>query len=348
MLAKKIEAAHQSTMKNRLDPLTKFIIRRLLIVGLIFAAMYYFFVSVLLTMGNELTIEDTLFSSLPPETVPSRNIIEINNLELLWMKEMNIDNPHRGYVDLFIPNEASFVFWSPQSDSLVSLAFATGDVLWETAVPRVGELAMYDGAFYVASYDWLNKLNNAPKDLDGSFYSCSFAGEASLVAINATTGQQTWGYSYLGADDNKMVINQENIYLTGSQDHGASRSLVRIDTNSGTILERDCYRWPKQKELTQIPVDESWHPYPSPYVVVLQEHKESQLSREGVLLFFVAQENRLDILDGQTKEIVGSVNFDGADLNPWDIDVAVQGNIAVVYFGDSHQLFGFSLQRLGN
>lgn len=331
-------------MKNRIDPFTQLIIRRLLIIGLIFAAMYYFFVTFGLSMGNDnITLMDLLFPNFPPETVPSRNIIEMNNLELLWSKEMDIDNPHKGYVELYVPNEESFVFWSPESDSLIALDFATGNVLWETAVPHVGDMGLYNGHFYISSSDWLHSLRSAPKDSDGSFNACSFAGQAALVAVDATTGNQSWGYSYWGADYYDLVINKNNIYLTGSNEHGASQSIVRINAANGTVLERDCYRWPKEKELTQVPADERWLPFPSPYLVVLEEHKESQLRSKGVLLFFVAEENRLDILDGQTKEIIGSINFDGADLNPWDIDVAVQGNIAVIYFGDSHQLFGFRL-----
>jgi hypothetical protein len=330
-------------MKNKFSPFIQLLFGALLVIGGIFAAMYVCYLPFRLSIGESFTLMDMYFPDTPPETVPSRNVLEMNNLELLWIEEMDIDNPHQVYVELLVPNEESFVFWSPQSASLMALEFTTGNVLWETAVPYVSDIGLYNGHFYISSSDWLDRLERAPKDTDGSFNNCSFAGQAALVAIDATTGYRIWGYSYWGSSGNGFSISENNIYLTGSNDHGASRSVVRIDAANGAILERDCYQWPydEEKELTSAPADESQNI--SPYLVVLEENRERELSRKIFRLFFVAEGNQLDILDGQTKEVVGSVHFEGAALNSCDIDVAVQGDIAVIYFGDSHQLMGFRL-----
>lgn len=275
----------------------------------------------------------------PPETVPPRSVLGTGNLELLWIKEMDIDSPHQ----LFIPNDKSVVFWSPQTNSIMALEILTGSVLWEATVPHVSQMRLYGGNFYIASYDWLHRLESAPKDNDGKFPSCTFAGPATVLAFDSATGSQIWGYSYRGVDEYNMVINANSIYLTGSANHGVSESVAQIDRITGTVLERDCYRWPNRKELIRPPADESLQG--PPYPIVIEGHEQSQLSRQDISLFFVAHENQLDILDGQTKEVVGSVNFEGAALNSWDINVTVQGNIAVIYFSDSHQLFGFRLPQ---
>lgn len=269
-----------------------------------------------------------------------------NNLELVWVKEIDIDNPHKVYVELFTPNDKSIVFWSPQTKSIMALEFLTGNVLWETTVPNISQMRLYNGNFYISSSDWLDRLESAPQISDASFPLCSFAGRATILAFDSSTGTQIWGYSYSGIHAHSIVINANSIYLTGSADHGASESVAQIDRITGTVLERDCYRWPFKKELIKPPLDESYQT--SPYLVVLEGYEEKQLSREDISLFFVAHENQLDVLDGLTKEIVGSINFEGAELYSWDIDVAVQENIAVIYFNDSHQLFGFRLPQDAN
>lgn len=287
-------------------------------------------------------IATTSFPDLPPEIVPPRSVLDSNNLKLLWIREMEIDT-HQSYVKLFIPNDKSVVFWSPQTKSIVALEMLTGNVLWEATVPYVSQMRLYDGNFYITSYDWLHRLESAPRDSDRTFPSCSFAGPATVLAFDSATGSQIWGYSYRGVNEYNMVINANSIYLTGSANHGVSESIAQIDRITGTVLERDCYRWPNKRELIRPPADESLQV--PPYLVVFEGHEQRQLSRQDISLFFVAHENQLDILDGQTKEVAGSVNFEGAALNSWDINVAVQGNIAVIYFGDSQQLFGFRLSQ---
>lgn len=328
-------------MKKGLGPFLQLLFGTLLVAAGIFGGMYLCYPPLRVSLGENFTLKEMYFPDTPPENVPPRTVLTTSNLDVLWVQEMNIDNPHKIEVDLFVPNEEFLVFWSPQSEMLTALDFVTGRVMWETAVPHVSDIALYDGHFHISSDDWIDKLNPAPVSMYRSLNTCSFAGQATLVKIDATTGSRTWGYSYWGSSGRGFSISQNNIYLSGSGDHGASRSAVRVDATNGTILERDCYQWPEEKELPQEPADERW--IPPLYVVVLEEHKGSNSGSQGILLFFVAEENRLDILDGQTKEIIGTINFDGADLNPWDIDVAVQGNIAVIYFGDSHQLFGFRL-----
>lgn len=143
-------------MKKGFGPFLQLLFGTLLVAAGIFAGMYLCYLPLRASLGESFTMKEMYFPDNPPENVPPRTIVTTSNLDVLWVKE-NIDNPHNVYVELFIPNEdslifwsphsESFVFWSPQSESLIALDFATGDVLWETAVPHVGDMGLYKATF---------------------------------------------------------------------------------------------------------------------------------------------------------------------------------------------------------
>lgn len=337
-------------MRN--NPYLKLFFGLLITLGSTTALMYILFLPLWLISGQTLDFTEFYGSGFPGEFVRPRNILEINNAELLWHEKINIDDPGQSWVDLYITGEKTLAFWSHKSESLISRDLLTGDVIWETQVPYVTELRFYQGNFYISSYKWLDRFSRAPTNSETLSQSCSFGGEALVLAVDATTGLTIWGYTYWGADSNGMSISDQKIYLSGGADHGARVAIVQVDSTTGSLLDRDCFKVPDEIDLSApsyrhltVPRNDEGIPS-SPNVVVLPEHGEEQLSLRNVSLFFVAEEGRLDILDGQSKEIISSVSFDGRPLNPWDIDVAVQGNVAVIYFGDSHQLFGFRLPDL--
>ncbi len=280
----------------------------------------------------------------PPKPAPVRTVENMNNLSLLWVKEMEIENPHKVWVELFTPNDQSVVFWSPQSDSLIALDLITGETLWETEVPAHTVMRLYNGKFFIVAYQRLNRLADAPVNNNRELPNCSFGGEAAVLTYDPDTGEQIWGYVYQGVDPNQVFFKGDYLYLTGSNDHGASRSVAEIDALSGNIIELECYRWwTSKKEILDYPRNEGI--IFSPYEVVLERYAEQQLESQNFSLLFWAKGNRLEILDGSTKEVIGSVSFDGAELYDWDIDVAVQNDVAVIYLDDSNQLFGFLLRR---
>jgi hypothetical protein len=276
----------------------------------------------------------------PPESVPARIITETEGVATLWVKEMDLENPHKVYVEFFIPNEQSVVFWSPNTASLMSLNMVTGETIWQTAVPDVSVMRLVGDKFFVVSSDWVRTLPAAPIPYDQTFPDCSWAGNASVLAFDPDTGEQIWGYAYEGVDSYDISFEDQFIYMSGSNDHGASRSMAQIDAKSGGLLFLDCNKWPDTKEIPYPPGDEGYTA--SPYKVVIDER---DLEWRGIALFFVAEGNRLNMLDGPTKKVLGSVYFEGAELNPWDINVAVQGDLAIIYMNDSAQLFGFRLPQ---
>jgi len=274
-----------------------------------------------------------------PFSVPNRPMQKTERLSLLWIKEIDILDPHTaGWAYLFTPSNQSVVFWYPSKDSLVALDSVTGETLWETKVPDHSVMRLHNDKFFVPSYQWLNLLEDAPVRNNQVLPDCSWGGTASLLTYDSYTGQQIWGYVYHGADSSDIFFEDTNVYLTGSNDHGVSESIAQIDASSGELISLECNKWPAKKSIPPPPDDEGDSTFL--YRVVFDE---SDLRAGGTLLFFVPEGNRLNILTGSTKEVLGYIDFDGAELNPYHIDLAVQKDIAVIYFNDSKQLFSVRL-----
>ncbi|MEJ2750275.1 MAG: hypothetical protein P8183_20565, partial [Anaerolineae bacterium] len=108
-----------------------------------------------------------------------------------------------------------------------------------------------------------------------------------------------------------------------------------------TLINLDCYKWPRKKYLS-IPSDDEGI-FSSNLSTVIREKEDLERTfEEGrAELVFWAEDNRLTIWEGETKNVIGSIIFQGYELNPWEIDAAVLGDIVVIYFDDSNQLFSF-------
>jgi hypothetical protein len=273
-----------------------------------------------------------------PFSVPNRSVQKTEGLSLLWIQEIDILDPHTaGWAYLFTPANQSVVFWYPSRNSLVALDLVTGETLWETKVPDHSVMRLHNDNFFVVSYQWLNLLEDAPIG-NNQVPDCSWGGDASLLTYDSNTGQQLWGYVYHGVDSYEIFFESPYVYLTGSNDHGSSRSIAQINASSGNLIILECNKWPANKFIPTPPDDDGNNPFP--YRVVFDE---SDLGAKGVLLFFVPEGNRFNILIGSTKEVLAYIDFGGAELNPYHIDLAIQKDIVVIYFNDSKQLFSVRL-----
>lgn len=272
-----------------------------------------------------------------PFSVPSRSTQGTEGVSLLWIKDIDIKNPYQG-ISFFTPNDRSVVFWYPNKSSLMALDIVTGEILWETKVPNHSVMRLHNNKFFVVSYQWFDSLQDAPVSNNQELPDCSWGGDASLLTYDPNTGEQLWGYVYHGVDSDDIFFEGANVYLTGSYDHGSSRSIAQINANSGELISLECNKWPAEKTIPAPPEDKGYNPFP--YKVV---YEQSDLRWRHVLLFFMPEGNRLNILEGSAKEVLGYIDFEGAELNPYHIDIAVQKDIAVIYFSDSEQLFSLRL-----
>lgn len=80
----------------------------------------------------------------------------------------------------------------------------------------------------------------------------------------------------------------------------------------------------------------------STYNVTYVESQDYDCDRHKQFCFAI-EGNRLHILTGSSKQTVAYIDFEGAALEPADIDVVVHNNMVVVHLDDSDQLFAFRL-----
>ena len=268
--------------------------------------------------------------------VAARSIAGLDNATLLWEKELQIEPVSTVEVEFFLPDERSVVFQN--SNILNSLDILTGEVIWETAVPDVRTIRLLDNKFYITSADSGNTLDKA-LSFDTTSSECSaYYGVTGLLTYNAITGEKIWGYRYDGAYTTDMFFDQESIYLKGSNDHGQSKSIVQVDKNTGSVMSTHCNRWPDKNTIPTPPADRGG--VSSTYSPILEMRDIQRLHFD---YYFFVEGSRLILLDRIAKDPIAFIEFSGKKLDPWKIDIVNQQNIVMIYFKDSHQLFGFRL-----
>jgi hypothetical protein len=161
--------------------------------------------------------------------------------------------------------------------------------------------------------------------------------EITLSTYNSYTGEKTWSYKYYRVGDySRLYFEDEGVYLTGSANHGDSRSLAKVDIDTGLLLSLMCTSWPSDPILPPSTAEEGifWPPNN-------MASTDQELACKTLHPLFVAQDTRLNILDSQSKEVLGYVEFEGEKLDSLSTDVVVQNDLAIVYLDDSDQFFGF-------
>lgn len=282
------------------------------------------------------------------QLVPMRSIEAAYNISQLWGKE-NIYLAQENYDRrFFIADGRNLIFptinQSETSYALQAINMTAGQTLWQTDLPgRLGIMRIYKGKFFVLSDE---ELGQAPvKDSQELSY-CSFRQRYSLSTYDVTTGEKLWGYSYQGVSSEGLNFDPHHVYLSGTDDHGASGLLVKVAINSGTILEQQCTRTRlgTGKSVPVPPRDSEVGIASSSFLATAVDNQEYDFGcMNDNRLCFVTQENRLNVVAGNTKENLAYIEFDGAKLNPYFIDIVVQNNLVVVHLNDSNQLFGFRL-----
>lgn len=282
------------------------------------------------------------------QLVPIRSIKATYNVSQLWGKEgiyLAQENYDRRF---FIADGRNLIFptinQSEAAYALQAINVTAGQTLWQTDLPdRLGIMRIYDGKFFVLSDE---KLGQAPVKDNQELPYCSFRQRYSLSAYDVTTGEKLWGYSYQGVSSEGLNFDPHHVYLSGTDDHGASGLLVKVDINSGTILEQQCTRTGLGvgKSVPVPPRDSEVGVAGSSFLATAVDNQESGFGcMRDNRLCFVTQENRLNILAGNTRGTLAFVEFDGEKLNPHYVDIVVQNNLVVIHLNDSNQLFAFRL-----
>lgn len=286
-------------------------------------------------------IDDILDSPRPapfntfPGPVAPRTIQITHPLSLLWQRE-EYAIPHvAGEGSLFFATgERTLV--SPMADLservyyLEAFDIVTGQTQWQTRIPSPVIIRIYDNKFFALSGAWSGQ--SPAKDGQELPYCSFWERQHSLSAYHVNTGHEIWRYGYRGVNINNMYFVDQTVNLEGSHSGGTHQLLINVDINSGHIIHQRC------NGPNSAPPRNSGGISSSTYFVKWQgadcnTHKPFCFATEG---------NRLHILTGSSKP-VAYIDFEGAALEPADMDVAVHNNIIVVHLDDSDQLFAFRL-----
>lgn len=136
-----------------------------------------------------------------------------------------------------------------------------------------------------------------------------------MRAIDIDTGNIVWETTFEGGAFKEPAIIDDLVFVkTGL--YGQSGWIYAISKETGAVL------WQTEKNVS------------------------SNVAASGKYIFYLTSDAQLQILNIETRELVGSVNFspnslEGVDTNLYDFYVVAKDNLILVYFGDSRQLFTF-------
>lgn len=280
------------------------------------------------------------------QSAPTRGIKDIHNLTRLWDKEefylpsdMHFFMPSGSAVLVFPSiNKSHTSYYALQAIDMI-----TGQTLWQTEVPYLGTLRLYDDKLfnlqgYVPPAN-RSLLENAPVRDNKELNYCSFSGTSLLSIYDVHTGQELWGYKYRGIST--IYFENDIVYLHGTGDHGQSGLLAKVDINSGMINDQYCARIRDDKPAPIPPKNSQSGIVGSSSLVT--SYGSSYYCSGRSRFCFITEGNRLNILAGDPKTTVAYIDFSGEQLNEIESDVVVHNNIAVVHLDDSNQLFAFRL-----
>lgn len=214
---------------------------------------------------------------------------------------------------------------------LKSLTLSTGDSHWESNLSELPEAAIVHSNKVILG--GLLATNERPnKDV---FCENEWDPDCSVIFLATYTmesGQLLWSNTYSGmALIFQIVADDSTLHLTGSGTKGSFYSELFIDADSGVLQSGQTLK----PEDISIPTK---LPYQADGVSVKMA---SAMAYGDTFSAFVANDGMLWVIDAENKSVLATLNFDGPDVT--DVaKVIVYGDVIVVYFRDSEQLFAFN------
>lgn len=305
---------------------------------IVFAAIY-----ALLPKISDAWQETTSSFTVPPRLVPARSIQSTQNVSLLWSKEAYLVPGVTNAQSLFFTT-GNQTFISPvliepeKTAFLEAIHMPTGETKWQTEIPFPTFIRSDNGQIFVLGTDWLDA---APTLNNQDFLDCDWRSkDHSLSSYDMNTGQKNWGYGYPGASIADIYFTEQRVYLRGSEQHGTRRLWIDIDKGSGFIRNKQCHN---------LVNDQPQNTYSGGYGAsfsardINSQDTSPSGCNENKQYCFITEGNRLHIMDGTAAQSIASIEFAGADLTSYYIDVIVQNKIIVIHLDDSDQLLGFQL-----
>lgn len=286
------------------------------------------------------------------QLVPVRSMQTAHRLKLLWAKEDIYLARVSDNMKFIMPTNATLVYpvvelypvrnASQVTYVLQAIDIITAETLWKTDIPHLGLLRLHDGKFFNLHHTNKSGLERAPIKDNKELPYCSMGQTSILSAYDAQNGQELWGYEYLGINGGSIYFNNGFVYVGGTKGPGQSQLLAQIDVDSGVILDQQCSgsgglqsRVAQNSEFGIAGVS---------YSVTSRESPDYKYICNGRFQYcFVAEGERLLILNGSGDVTLGYIDFNGEPLTDIEMDVVVHDDLLVIHLDDSNQLLGFRL-----
>lgn len=269
------------------------------------------------------------------ERVPSRDFVSSEKFTFLWSKETEDGSEHHVFTQIFTPDEKNLVYITGLS--INSVDYETGKLLWSTDVPEDSTFYFYrDKLFSLDSYDELVPFVSEAETTILS--KCNSNDKSTLRVYNPHTGKKTWEYSYHMVYPEGMYFKDDSAFISGLTIESFAKyiSAFEVDIQSGQILGVTCKNL---NDYSRISYDEGI--ISSGFYPILRDWEwEKNIDTPA----FITDGRRLIMVNRDTKEPLGQIEFSGFSLNPYDVQLIIQRDLLVVYLNDSNQFFVFQIE----
>ncbi len=290
-----------------------------------------------LTIGFSPILKSLRVFKFYPERVPIRTLASVENFSLAWERETRDGTRYLGYTQLFTPDEKNLIYVS--TDSLNSLDYSTGKLLWFEEIPEDSVFHLYQNKiFSLDTYDNLVPIVTEPGLPVPS--ECNSYDTSILRVYDPYTAKKIWEYAYRMVDPNDIYFRDNSAFLSDVTVTPFSKyiSLLEVDIQSGKILAVSCQ--PYNNNYSRISDDEGI--LSSSFTPISRDRDWEQNIEFPA---FVVEGRELTMVDHENKQTLGVIEFSGAELNPNDIQLIIQNNLLVVYLDDSNQFFAFHMKK---
>lgn len=281
------------------------------------------------------------------QVVPVRSV-RMTTISQLWSRDGVFLSEESHDMRFFTTNGRSLIFptinETQTAHALRAIDITTGQVLWQSDVPNPSALSIYNSKIFILSSSD-KSLEEAPVQGNQKLPYCSFQQKRSLSTYDINTGQPVWGYNYLGINSGSLTFIDDLVHLVGTAHNGQSQLIASIQTGSGMILNQQCARIGDNNPLPDLPRNSDDGTLAASFTSAsINNREESDFGcARDKRYCFIADGNRLTVLNGTTKDNLGFVEFNGDKLTAYLIDIVVQNNLVVIHLNDSNQLFAFRL-----
>lgn len=270
-----------------------------------------------------------------PERVPTREVITSDGFEILWFRETKDGTQYRVFTQIFAPDRENLIYIT--TDSINSIDYLSGDVLWSTDILEDSTFHLYDDLlFSLDSYD--KTVPFAPNSDIEISSKCHSHARSTLRTYSPHTGKIVWEYSYMMVDLYQIFFKDNSAVISGVVIKGLSKniSVFEIDVSTGEILGAICQNFNSYSRISDNEGILASGFYP---LSIDDEWEES--TEETV---FVTDGSELIMVDRQPMKSLAKVQFSGFPLNPNSVQLIIQKDILVVYLDDSNQFFAFRMK----